>query len=179
MPVALSPVSLDSITHLFKQHWPGRPLGHEPCLPSFPFKGRSAELPLARTCPCPDGRFPIGGALPWVLHPLRVRTKRKMIPLLWIDTLFFRQACKVLFPGLLGKYLPWLIVGLKHWLSRETRWWFWTFGIWNPWWIEIQPCVPSEALVCQGKMYFIQPQAWPPRALKGLTYSKVHYQALH
>ena len=153
----------------------------------FPFKGdqQSHHWLELRPPPCPDAppgpdrRFAIGGALLWILHPLCVWTERKMIPLLWIDTSFFPKHAKCSCqPLLVNIYLE----SSQAWnisCPEKTGWWFWTFGIWNLWWIEIQPCMLSEALACQGKMYFIQPQAWPPRALKGLTYSKVHYWALH
>lgn len=89
------------------------------------------------------------------------------------------QACKVFLPAPLGKYLPQIITGLKHQLPRENR--MVILDIWN-----LEPVVNRNTTLyavrgsgLPREMYFIQPQAWPLRALKGLTYSKVHYWPLH
>lgn len=125
-------VCLPSITYLCRSRWPGRPLGHACCLPASPMKGRS---PLARTYWVQGGDLQSVVPVPRFCTLSVLGQKEKWYLSLELTCHSFTKHANVL-PGLLGKYLLWIITGQRHPLSREAGWWVWTFGIWSLWWIE-------------------------------------------
>lgn len=76
MSMAFSPVSLYSITYLYKQQRKASgPLG--PVSPAFLLKGDEQNYHWLEPHQVQRRRFPIGGILPWALHPLCIWKKEK------------------------------------------------------------------------------------------------------
>lgn len=183
MPVTLSLVSLHAITYPCINSDQGGLWAMCPVSSGFLFKGDQQSYHWLELSPPPQ-QVQIGdlqSVVPYCgfyTHSV-FGQKENDASLNWHIILLKHAKCSCQ-PLLVNIYLK----SSQAWnisYPEKTGWWFWTFGIWNLWQgIEIQPFVCCQRLLaCQGKMYFIQPQAWPLRALKGLTYSKVHYWPLH